>query len=305
MIYTVTLNPSLDYIVTVDHFREGEINRTADELILPGGKGINVSIVLKNLGYENTALGFMAGFTGKEIQRLLEEYGVRTDFIHAAHGTSRINIKMRSDQETEINGRGPVIGKEDIALLFQKLDQLKEGDTLVLSGSIPSSMPASIYMDILKHLDGRGIRTAVDATRDLLVKVLPYHPFLIKPNHHEIGEIFQTEITSKEDVADYARKLQEMGARNVLVSMAAEGAVLITESNEEYRAEAPKGVLRNSVGAGDSMVAGFLAGYLKNHDYQDAFRLSVCAGSASAFSDALASKEEIEELLSRSEDCFA
>ncbi|MBR2677037.1 MAG: 1-phosphofructokinase [Solobacterium sp.] len=304
MIYTVTFNPSLDYIVTVDHFKAGQINRTADELIYPGGKGINVSIVLKNLGFENTALGFMAGFTGKEIQRLLEEMGVSTDFIHVANGTSRINLKMRSDQETEINGRGPVIGDDDIRKLYTQLDDLKAGDILALSGSIPSSMPETIYMDIMQYLEGKGIEVAVDATRDLLVKVLPYHPFVIKPNNHELGEIFQTEITSKDDVIRYAHKLQEMGARNVLVSMAGEGAVLVTENGEEYRASAPKGILKNSVGAGDSMVAGFLAGYLKNHDYREAFRMGVCTGSASAFSDALATKEEVETLIIRSTDCF-
>ena len=290
--------------MTVDHFVAGQINRTADELIYPGGKGINVSIVLRNLGYDNTALGFLAGFTGREIQRLLEEMGVRTDFIHVATGTSRINLKMRSDQETEINGRGPVISDANIAKLYHQLDRLQEGDVLALSGSIPSSMPETIHMDIMKYLDGRGIAIAVDATNDLLVKVLPYHPFVIKPNNHELGEIFHTEIKTKDEVAYYARKLQEQGARNVLVSMAGDGAVLVTEDGEEYRASAPKGILRNSVGAGDSMVAGFLAGYLRKKDYREAFRMGVCTGSASAFSDALAVKEEVEALLSRSEDCF-
>ena len=304
MIYTVTFNPSLDYIVTVDHFKAGEINRTADELIYPGGKGINVSIVLRNLGYDNTALGFMAGFTGREIQRLLEEMGVQTDFIHVSNGTSRINLKMRSDQETEINGRGPKISDGDIQLLYRQLDRLQAGDILVLSGSIPSSMPETIYMDIMKYLDGRGIAVAVDATNDLLVKVLPYHPFVIKPNNHELGEIFHTVIKTKDEVVVYAKKLQEMGARNVIVSMAGDGAVLVTENGEVYRASAPKGVLRNSVGAGDSMVAGFLAGYLRNKDYLEAFKTGVCTGSASAFSEALATKEEVEALLSRSEDCF-
>ena len=304
MIYTVTFNPSLDYIVTVDHFKAGEINRTADELIYPGGKGINVSIVLKNLGYDNTALGFMAGFTGREIQRLLEEMGVQTDFIHVSNGTSRINLKMRSDQETEINGRGPKISDGDIQLLYRQLDRLQAGDILVLSGSIPSSMPETIYMDIMKYLDGRGIAVAVDATNDLLVKVLPYHPFVIKPNNHELGEIFHTVIKTKDEVVVYAKKLQEMGARNVIVSMAGDGAVLVTENGEVFRASAPKGVLRNSVGAGDSMVAGFLAGYLRNKDYREAFKTGVCTGSASAFSEALATKEEVEALLSRSEDCF-
>lgn len=304
MIYTVTFNPSLDYIINVDHFQAGEINRTTKELIYPGGKGINVSIVLNNLGCETTALGFLAGFTGDEIQRLLEEKGVRTDFIRAAEGTSRINVKMRSDQETEINGRGPVISDTDMDRLYAQLDQLKEGDSLVLSGSIPSGMPETVYMDILKHLDGRGIAVTVDATKDLLVRVLPYHPFLIKPNNHELGEIFQKEIISKADVIVYAKKLQELGARNVLVSMAGDGAVLVTENGDAYRASAPKGTLVNSVGAGDSMVAGFLAGYRRNRDYAEAFCWGVCTGSASAFSDALATSEEVETLLAKSDDCF-
>ena len=302
MIYTVTFNPSLDYIISIDHFQAGKINRTADELILPGGKGINVSIILKNLGYDNTALGFLAGFTGKEIQRLLGEIGIRTDFIHAENGLSRINVKMRSDQETEINGRGPLIREEELAKLFRQLDRLEAEDILVLSGSIPSSIPETIYMEIMNYLDGRGVRITVDAEKELLLKVLPYHPFLIKPNELELGSIFQTEIRSKEDALIHARKLREMGARNVLVSMAEKGAVLITETGEAYQAQAPKGTLRNSVGAGDSMVAGFLAGYLKNHDYREAFHLGVCAGSATAFCDGLAGKLEIEVLMSKAED---
>ena len=304
MIYTVTFNPSLDYIIRVDHFQAGRINRTVNELILPGGKGINVSIILKNLGYDNTALGFLAGFTGREIQRLLEETGIQTDFIHTVNGTSRINVKMRSDQETEINGRGPFVREEEIEMLFHQLDRLEAEDILVLSGSIPSCIPETIYMDIMKYLDGRGVRIAVDAEKDLLLKVLPYHPFLIKPNDLELGSIFQTAIRSKEDALIHARKLRELGAENVLVSMAEKGAVLITETDEEYQAAAPKGTLRNSVGAGDSMVAGFLAGYLKNHDCREAFRLGVCAGSATAFCDGLAGKAEIETLLSENEDCI-
>ena len=304
MIYTVTFNPSLDYIVNVEHFRAGQINRTAGELIYPGGKGINVSIVLKNLGFDNTALGFLAGFTGREIERLLQEMGVKTDFIHIPYGTSRINLKMRSDEETEINGSGPQIRKEDIDQLCRQLDSLKEGDILALSGSIPASMPETIYMDIMKYLEGRGIRIAVDATGDLLVKVLPYHPFLIKPNNHELAEIFQTEIRTKADVVKYAKKLREAGAANVLVSMAKDGAVLVDEYDQVIFAEAPKGTLKNSVGAGDSTVAGFLAGVLRTGNYEEAFRLAVCTGSASAFSDALATRKEVEELLARSDDCF-
>ncbi len=304
MIYTVTFNPSLDYIATVENFKLGATNRTVEELMFPGGKGVNVSIVLRNLGYDNTALGFMAGFVGDEISRLLEASGVKTDFIHVEKGCSRINVKLRGCDETEINGMGPGIEQKDIDTLYKQLDQLKEGDVLALSGSIPSVMPETIYMDIMKYLEGRGIMIAVDATRDLLVKVLPYHPFVIKPNNHELGEIFGVEIKDKDDVVKYAKKLQEQGARNVLVSMAGDGAVLVDENGEEYRAEAPKGQLKNSVGAGDSMVAGFLAGYMASGKYIDAFKMGVCTGSASAFSDELATKDEVEALLERSQDLF-
>ena len=304
MIYTVTFNPSLDYIVSVDNFKAGEVNRTTDEIIFPGGKGINVSIVLKNLGFDNTALGFMAGFTGDEISRLLEEKGVKTDFIHVKKGLSRINVKMRSNEESEINGRGPEIMQEDIDKLYKQLDKLQEGDTLVLAGSIPSVMPESMYMDIMRHLQDKKIDIAVDATRDLLVNVLPYKPFVIKPNNHELGEIFNVKIETKDDVVKYAKKLQEKGARNVLVSMAGDGAVLVTEDGQEFRAEAPKGDLKNSVGAGDSMVAGFVAGYLTKKDYFEAFKMGVCTGSASDFSEELATKAEVEALYEKNKDLF-
>ena len=304
MIYTVTFNPSLDYIVSVDNFKAGEVNRTTDEIIFPGGKGINVSIVLKNLGFDNTALGFMAGFTGDEISRLLEEKGVKTDFIHVKKGLSRINVKMRSNEESEINGRGPEIMQEDIDKLYKQLDKLQEGDTLVLAGSIPSVMPESMYMDIMRHLQDKKIDIAVDATRDLLVNVLPYKPFVIKPNNHELGEIFNVKIETKDDVVKYAKKLQEKGARNVLVSMAGDGAVLVTEDGQEFRAEAPKGDLKNSVGAGDSMVAGFVAGYLTKKDYFEAFKMGICTGSASAFSEELATKAEVEALYEKNKDLF-
>lgn len=304
MIYTVTFNPSLDYIVSVDNFKAGEVNRTTDEIIFPGGKGINVSIVLKNLGFDNTALGFMAGFTGDEISRLVEEKGVKTDFIHVKKGLSRINVKMRSNEESEINGRGPEIMQEDIDKLYKQLDKLQEGDTLVLAGSIPSVMPESMYMDIMRHLQDKKIDIAVDATRDLLVNVLPYKPFVIKPNNHELGEIFNVKIETKDDVVRYAKKLQEKGARNVLVSMAGDGAVLVTEDGQEFRAEAPKGDLKNSVGAGDSMVAGFVAGYLTKKDYFEAFKMGVCTGSASAFSEELATKAEVEALYEKNKDLF-
>lgn len=297
MIYTVTFNPSLDYIVSVNHFKPGEVNRTVAELMFPGGKGINVSMVLKNLGYDSVALGFMAGFTGNEIVRLLEEKRINSDFISVASGMSRINVKLRSDEESEINGMGPEIGKADIQKLYSQLDRLKEGDVLVLAGSIPSVMPESMYMDIMRYLSGRGIDIIVDATKDLLLNVLEYHPFLIKPNNHELGEIFGVKIRTKDDVIPYARKMQEKGARNVLVSMAGEGALLVTEEGRVYESMPPKGEVKNSVGAGDSMVAGFLAGYLSSHDYEQAFYMGLCTGSASAFSDNLATKPEVEALL--------
>ena len=304
MIYTVTFNPSLDYIVTVKDFKTGVVNRTTEEIIFPGGKGINVSMVLKNLGYESTALGFMAGFTGEAICNLLDKKGITTDFITVEKGVSRINVKLRSNEESEINGQGPEILDTDIQKLYSKLDTLGDGDTIVLAGSIPDVMPQSIYMDIMKHLEGKNIRIVVDATKDLLVNVLAYKPFLIKPNNHELGEIFGVEISDKDDVVMYARKLQEKGARNVLVSMAGNGAVLVTEDGQEFRAEAPKGKVVNSVGAGDSMVAGFIAGYLSTKEYIEAFKLGVCTGSASAFSEELATKAEVEELLKQNQRIF-
>ena len=299
MIYTVTFNPSLDYIVSVDHFKVGEVNRTTEELMFPGGKGINVSMVLKNLGYESVALGFMAGFTGHEIVRLLEERKVESDFISVKDGISRINVKMRSDEESEINGMGPAIGHEDIQKLYTQLDRLKENDVLVLAGSIPSVMPESMYMDIMKYLEGRNIRIIVDATKDLLLNVLQYHPFLIKPNNHELGEIFGVKLRTKDEVIPYARKMQEKGARNVLISMAGEGALLVTEEGRVYESMPPKGDVKNSVGAGDSMVAGFLAGYLSSGDYEKAFYMGLCTGSASAFSDNLATADEVRGLLNQ------
>ena len=293
MIYTVTFNPSLDYIVSVDDFRLGLTNRTCSELLLPGGKGINVSTILKNLGIDSTALGFVAGFTGDEIVRRVEKIGVHSDFIPIDDGISRINVKLKSIDGTEINGMGPSIGKEKTKELMDKLDALTEGDVLVLAGSIPSTMPDDIYSKILARLDNRGVTCVVDATGDLLKNVLPYHPFLIKPNNHELGDLFKVELKKREDVVPYGRKLQEMGARNVLISMAGEGAVLVAEDGSVYDAPAPKGTLVNAVGAGDSMVAGFMAGWLEKKNYRHAFYMGVSAGSASAFSEYLATKEEI------------
>jgi 1-phosphofructokinase len=297
MIYTVTFNPSLDYIVDVDHLRLGSVNRTTHEVIYPGGKGVNVSIVLKNLGFDNTALGFLAGFTGEEIRERMQKAGINAEFITVREGMSRINIKVRSDEESEINGMGPMIGSADIEKLYQKLDTLTEDDVLVLAGSIPSVMPETMYSDIMKRLEGKRIRIAVDATRDLLMNVIPYRPFVIKPNNHELGEIFGVELKTREDVIPYAKKLKEQGARNVIVSMAGEGAVMVAEDGMEYSSPAPKGKVVNSVGAGDSMVAGFLAGYLATGSYEQAFRMGMCTGSASAFSEELAAKPEVETLM--------
>lgn len=294
MIYTVTFNPSLDYIVSVENFQLGITNRTSSELMLPGGKGINVSTVLMNLGIENKALGFVAGFVGDEIIRRLEEMGVQNGFIRIEEGVSRINLKLKSIDGTEINGQGPVISPEHVEELMKQLDRLGEGDVLFLSGSIPSSMPDDAYQKIMERLDGRGVQIVVDATKDLLLNVLEYHPFLIKPNNHELGELFGVELKTREEVIPYAKKLQEKGAVNVLVSMAGEGAVLIDANEDVYMAPAPKGTLVNGVGAGGSMVAGFMAGWLEKQDYEHAFCMGVSAGSASAFSEHLATKAEIE-----------
>ena len=294
MIYTVTFNPSLDYIVSVENFQLGITNRTSSELMLPGGKGINVSTVLMNLGIENKALGFVAGFVGDEIIRRLEEMGVQNGFIRIEEGVSRINLKLKSIDGTEINGQGPVISPEHVEELMKQLDRLGEGDVLFLSGSIPSSMPDDAYQKIMERLDGRGVQIVVDATKDLLLNVLEYHPFLIKPKNHELGELFGVDLKTREEVIPYAKKLQEKGAVNVLVSMAGEGAVLIDANEDVHMAPAPKGTLVNGVGAGDSMVAGFMAGWLEKQDYEHAFCMGVSAGSASAFSEHLATKAEIE-----------
>ena len=288
MIYTVTFNPCLDYVVNVDTLTLGAVNRASRETVMAGGKGVNVSIVLKNLGHASCAWGFLAGFTGDEIARRLRDMGIDTDFISVREGMSRINVKIASQQEA------------DVEALYAKIDQLTADDILIVSGSVPATMPGDIYERILARLDGRGVRIVVDATRDLLVNVLPYHPFLIKPNNHELGEIFDVVLTTREDVVPYAKKLQEQGARNVLVSMAGEGAVLVTEDGDVIESPSPKGTVVNSVGAGDSMVAGFVAGYLESDgSYEQAFRMGVCTGSASAFSLGLATRDQVEELLAR------
>lgn len=296
MIYTVTFNPSLDYIVSMNGFEMGMTNRTTGEQMFPGGKGINVSIVLGNLGIESTALGFTAGFTGEQIEREVQKIGLLTDFIHIDKGFSRINVKLKDYEGTEINGMGPEIGQIHVNELFEKLDRLEAGDILILAGSIPKSLPDSMYSDILERLQKKGVLFVVDATQELLLNVLQYKPFLIKPNNHELGEIFGVTLETREDVVPYAKKLQERGARNVLVSMAGQGAVLVDEDGAVHMLAAPKGKLVNAVGAGDSMVAGFVAGWTKEQDYDYAFRMGISAGSASAFSELLATREEIERV---------
>ncbi len=296
MIYTVTFNPAIDYAIGIENLELGMTNRTTFEQFLPGGKGLNVSIILHHLGIENIALGFIAGFTGTEIKRHFEALGGKSDFIELKKGISRINIKIKSAQETEINATGPVIDSEAVKQLFNKLHLLKEGDILILAGSIPSSLPDSLYSDIMQMLVDKNIIIVVDATKDLLANVLQYKPFLVKPNNHELGELFNVSLKTREDVIPYAKKLQEKGAKNVLVSMAGEGAVLITQTGDVFASKAPKGVVKNSVGAGDSMVAGFIAGWHEKQDYAHAFKMGVAAGSASAFSEMLATKSEIEQI---------
>ena len=300
MIYTVTFNPSLDYIVEVKNMTLGATNRTSFEQMLPGGKGLNVSFVLNNLGFDTTALGFLAGFVGEEIEKRVAETGVTCEFIKLSEGCSRINMKVRNVDGTEVNGMGPVIPTEKAQQMLERLDTLTKDDILVLAGSIPSSMPATVYSDIMKRLTKQsekngvaGPLIVVDATKDLLMNVLPYRPFLIKPNHHELGELFGVTITSHEEVIPYAKKLQEQGARNVLVSMGGLGAVLVDEQGGVHKSKAPEGVVVNSVGAGDSMVAGFLAGWLEKKNYEYAFHMGLAAGSASAFSETLATSEEV------------
>lgn len=297
MIYTITFNPALDYIVRVDEFKLGQVNRTSYEEIYAGGKGINVSIVLNNLDVENIALGYIAGFTGEEIESKVKNMGCKTDFIKLDNGMSRINVKLKSNEESEINGQGPDINESDLNKLYGKLDLLKEGDVLVLAGSIPKTLPENIYEIIMEILKDKEVKIIVDATGDLLLNVLKYKPFLIKPNHHELGELFNIEIKNEEEIIKYAKELKKMGAMNVLISRAGDGAIFITEDNKVIKSEVPKGKLVNSVGAGDSMVGGFIAGYLKNNNLEEAFKMGVATGSASAFSEGLATKDKVYELL--------
>lgn len=297
MICTVTFNPSLDYIVRVDDMRLGAINRTTYEQVIPGGKGVNVSIVLGNLGHASRALGFVAGFTGDELVRLCAEAGVDCDFIRVERGMTRVNVKVKSAEETELNGMGPQMGEEDVEVLLARTDALGTGDTLVVSGSVPACLPHDMYERVMERVAPRGVRVVVDAERDLLTRTLPLGPFLVKPNNHELGDIFGVELRTRDEVVPYARRLQEMGAANVLVSMAGEGGVLVAETGEVFQSPAAKGTVVNSVGAGDSSVAGFLAGLAETGSYEAAFRMALATGSASAFSDHLATRAEVEALL--------
>lgn len=295
MVYTVTFNPAIDYVVRVKEILVGATNHSENEEIYFGGKGINVSVALKELGVDSKALGFTAGFTGEAIEKGLADLGVDTDFVHLKAGNSRINVKLKSKEETEINGQGPHIDDESVAALFKKLDALTDGDTLILAGSIPPSLPSDIYEKILERLSAKKIRVVVDATKDLLLNVLKFKPFLVKPNNHELGDMFGVKLETDQEIEKYARKLQAMGAVNVLISMAGDGSMLIDETGKMHRMGVCKGKIKNSVGAGDSMVAGFTAG-IQSGDYEYALKLATAAGGATAFSDGLATIEKITEL---------
>ncbi|WP_370839167.1 1-phosphofructokinase [Intestinibacter bartlettii] len=297
MIYTVTLNPSIDYVIKVDKLITGNINRVNEEHVYPGGKGINVTRILKSLDNDNIALGFVSGFTGDYIINSLQELNLKSDFIKVKEGFTRINVKVKSEEETEINGQGPKISEEELNQFYKVIDKLVDGDILILSGSIPSCLDERLYESIMKKVEDRDIKVIVDATKNLLLNVLKYKPFLIKPNNHELSEMFNVELNSTEDVVFYARKLKEMGAQNVLISMGKDGALLVTENDEVFASSVAKGEVVNSVGAGDSMVAGFIAGYLKSNSYEEALRLGAASGGATAFSSDLATREFIDKLV--------
>lgn len=297
MIYTVTLNPSIDYVINLEHLNVGHINRINSEHVYPGGKGINVSRILKTLGHDNIATGFVSNFTGDFIIKSLSDLDVKSDFIKLDNGFTRINIKIKSDEETEINGSGPDISEEKLNELFDKLSKLKEGDILILAGSIPQTLKEDLYERIMEHVKNRNVKVVVDATKKLLLNVLKYNPFLVKPNNHELEEIFNVQLESIEDIVTYGKKLQDMGARNVLVSRGKDGALLITENKEVFISNVPKGEVVNSVGAGDSMVAGFISAYINSNSYEEALKLGSASGSATAFSSDLASKELIDKLI--------
>ena len=297
MIYTVTLNPSIDYVIKVDKLTTGNINRVNEEHVYPGGKGINVTRILKSLDNDNIALGFVSGFTGDYIINSLQELNLKSDFIKVKEGFTRINVKVKSEEETEINGQGPKISEEELNQFYKVIDKLVDGDILILSGSIPSCLDERLYESIMKKVEDRDIKVIVDATKNLLLNVLKYKPFLIKPNNHELAEMFNVELNSTEDVVFYARKLKEMGAQNVLISMGKDGALLVTENDEVFASSVAKGEVINSVGAGDSMVAGFIAGYLKSNSYEEALRLGAARGGATAFSSDLATRDFIDKIV--------
>lgn len=294
MVYAVTLNPALDYVMKLKNLRTDDINRTDGEEIYYGGKGINVSVILTQLDIPNTALGFLGGFTGKKLEEMLKSDGISCDFNYLKSGDTRINVKIKSDKEIDLNACGPEITQEDMQRFLKKLDGIKDGDYLILAGSIPKTLPDDIYERMLESVSDRKVNCVVDATGDLLKNVLKYRPFLIKPNHHELGDLFSVEIKSDDDIVKYSKKLQEMGAKNVLVSMAKDGAMLTDENGNVHKIGNAKGKLVNSVGCGDSMVAGFTAGYIKTADYSYALRLGSACGNATAFSEKLATREEIE-----------
>lgn len=297
MIYTVTFNPALDYLMYVDELQSNDINRTVGEQLFYGGKGINVSVILSRLGIENKALGFLAGFSGHQLEEMLDADSIDNDFVYLKKGYTRINVKIKSSKEIDINANGPEIDSDDIDALFQKLEGLQKGDCLVLAGSIPNTLPNNIYEKILDRLKDKGIDFVVDATGDLLKNVLKYKPLMVKPNHHELGEIFGVEINALDDIKLYGKKLQEMGAKNVLVSRGKNGAALLDENGELHTTQNVEGKIVSSVGCGDSMVAGFLAGYYKSGDYSYALKLGSACGNATAFSPNLATKEEIDKML--------
>ena len=297
MIYTVTLNPALDYVMRLPQLRQGEVNRAHSEEIQLGGKGINVSRVLSELGEASTALGFIAGFTGDALQQGLRAMGLHTDFVRLKRGATRINVKLKAQGETDINATGPAVDETALAALLHKLDALGPGDMLVLAGSVPAAVPADIYKQILARLQPRGVPAVVDAEKELLAGALAYRPFLVKPNHLELGEMFGQRLQSEAEIRSCAARLQARGAQNVLVSMAGEGALLLDEHGHFHRAHAPRGTVQNSVGAGDAMVAGFLAGWQRTGSYARALEWGVAAGSATAFSCGLATKGQICALL--------
>ena len=296
MVYTITLNPALDYVMKVGKLRYDDINRSKSEEIYDGGKGINVSVILTRLGVHNKALGFVAGFTGRKLEQMLVDEGIDCDFNRLSNGQTRINVKIKADTELDVNASGPDISEDDIKDLMDKLDDIGEDDYLVLAGSIPSTLPDDIYERILSRLQSRGVNFIVDATGDLLKKALPYKPFLVKPNHHELGDLFGVETKTEDDIVKYARKVQEMGARNVLVSRAKDGATLIDENSNVTTFANVDGELVNSVGCGDSMVAGFVAGYINKKDYAYALKLGAACGNATAFSEELATADEIKKV---------